>query len=103
MYITDSVTGGDDYGTATAIVLNDKDGNPINGTINASSIPFTFAYDTNTQGGRSVFTSPGGDVPVTVVAGNIGVAKPVVTTGTISRTKGISISLVAEQDRAYTP
>lgn len=103
MYITDSVTGGDDYGTATAIVLNDKDGNPITGTINASSIAFTFAYDTNTQGGRSVFTSPSGDVPVTVVAGNKGVAKPVVTTGTITRTKGISISLVAEQDRAYTP
>lgn len=101
MYITDSVTGTDDYGTATAITLNDKDGNPIAGTITGSSIGFTFAYDTNTQGGRSVFTSPGGDVPVTVVAGNKGVAKPVVATGTISRSKGISISLVAEQDRAY--
>lgn len=101
MYITDSVTGTDDYGTATAITLNDKDGNPIAGTIDASTKNFTFAYDTNTQGGRSVFTSPGGDVGVTVVAGNKGVAKPVVVTGTITRSKGISISLVAEQDRAY--
>ena len=101
MYITDSVTGTDDYGTATAITVNDKDGNPIAGTITGASIGFTFAYDTNTQGGRSVFTSPGGDVPVTVVAGNKGLAKPVVATGTISRSKGIVIGLVAEQDRAY--
>jgi hypothetical protein len=101
MYITDSVVGTDDYGTATAITVNDKDGNPIAGTISASSIGFTFAYDTNTQGGRSVFTSPGGDVGVTVVAGNKGVAKPVVATGTITRSKGIVIGLVAEQDRAY--
>lgn len=101
MYITDSVTGDDDYGTSTAITVNDKDGNPIAGTIDAASKPFTFAYDTNTQGGRSVFTSPAGDVPVTVVAGNKGVAKPVVATGVISRSKGIVIGLVAEQDRAY--
>lgn len=101
MYITDSVTGADDYGTAAAITLNDKDGNPITGTITSGEINFTFAYDTNTQGGRSVFTSPGGNVGVTVVAGNKGVAKPVVATGTIDRSKSIVIGLVAEQDRAY--
>jgi hypothetical protein len=101
MYITDSVTGSDDYGTATAITLNDKDGDPITGTISGSSIAFSFAYDTNTQGGRSVFTSPGGDVNVTVVAGNAGAAKPVVATGTISKSKSISLTLTAEADRAY--
>lgn len=101
MYITDSVTGALDYGTSNAITVNDKDGNPIAGTITGAEINFTFAYDSNTQGGRSVFTSPGGDVPVTVVAGNKGVAKPVVATGVISRSKGIVIGLVAEQDRAY--
>lgn len=101
MYVTDSVTGADDYGTATAITVNDKDGAAITGTISGAAQSFTFAYDTNVQGGRSVFTSPGGDMPVTVVAGNKGVAKPVVATGIISRSKGISISLVAEQDRAY--
>lgn len=101
MYITNSVTGADDYGTATAITLNDKDGAPITGTITGSTINFSFAYDTNVQGGRSVFTSPGGDVPVTIVAGNAGNAKPVVATGTISRSKSISITLTAEADRAY--
>lgn len=103
MYITDSVTGPDDYGTANAITVNDKDGNPIAGVINAATKSFTFAYDTNTQGGRSVFTSPAGDVPVTVVAGNKGVAKPVVASGVISKSKGLVFALVAEQDRAYTP
>jgi hypothetical protein len=38
---------------------------------------------------------------VTVVAGNPGKAKPVVATGTISASKSISISLVAETDRSY--
>jgi hypothetical protein len=95
------VTGTDDYGTSTAITVNDKDGNPIAGTITGGEINFTFAYDTNTQGGRSVFASPGGDVNVTVVAGNKGVAKPVVATGVINRTKSIVVGLVAEQDRAY--
>jgi len=103
MYITDSVTGTDDYGSANAITVNDKDGNPIAGTITGSEINFTFAYDTNTQGGRSVFTAPGGNVAVTVVAGNKGVAKPVVATGVIDRSKSVVVGLVAEQDRAYTP
>jgi hypothetical protein len=101
MYITNSVTGSDDYGTATAITLEDKDAVEIAGTISGSTVNFSFAYDTNTQGGRSVFTSPGGDVPVTVVAGNAGNAKPVVATGTITKSKTISITLTAEADRAY--
>lgn len=96
MYFTD-LAGSNDYGSATAITVNDKDGNPIQGTITGSSIAFTFDYDGNTQGGRT----PGTDAAVTVVAGNPGSAKPVVATGTLSRSKGISIALVAEQDRAY--
>jgi hypothetical protein len=38
---------------------------------------------------------------VTVVAGNKGIAKPVVQTGVIGRSKSNPISLSAEQDRAY--
>lgn len=101
MYITDSVTGSDDYGTTNAIVLEDKDGVDIAGTISSGAIAFSFAYDTNTQGGRSIFTSPNGDVPVTVIAGNAGNAKPVVATGIITKSKSISITLTAEADRAY--
>jgi hypothetical protein len=102
MYFTNDDAGdnaGDDYGTANAITVNDKDTNPIAGSISSGSISFSYDYDGNVQRGTG---SDGEDAPVTVVAGNKGIAKPVVATGTISRSKGISISLVAEQDRAYT-
>jgi hypothetical protein len=96
MYFTD-LTGSNDYGTATAITVNDASSTGIFGTISSSSIPFTFAYDSNVQGGRTAAT----DADVTVVAGNAGSAKPVVTNFTITRATGQGISLVAEQDRAY--
>lgn len=96
MYFTD-LAGSNDYGLTGAITVNDKDGNPIQGTISGASIAFTFDYDGNVQGSRT----PGTDANVTIVAGNPGSAKPVVATGVLSRSKSISISLVAEQDRAY--
>jgi len=96
MYFTD-LTGSSDYGLTGAITVEDADGNPITGSIGSSTIAFTFDYDGNDQGSRT----PGTDADITIVAGNPGSAKPVVATGTITRSKGISISLVAEQDRAY--
>lgn len=94
-YHKDTVTG--DYGTATAIVVNDKDGLPIQGTITGSSIAFTFDYDANVQGGRTAGT----DADIVIVAGNKGSAKPVVVQGTITRSKGLSFGCVSEVDRAY--
>lgn len=84
------------YGTAGAITVNDKDGNPIQGTISGASVNWSFDYDNNAQGHTA-----GTNLTVTVVAGNKGVAKPVVATYTITRSKGQGISLVAEQDRGY--
>jgi hypothetical protein len=103
VYITDSIVGGDDYGTATAIVLQDNASTPANieGTINAASLSFNIDYDNNTQGGRSDFSAATGQIDITVVAGNKGVAKPVVATGTIERSKSNVVTLTAEQDRAY--
>lgn len=101
MYFTNDDAGanaGNDYGTSGAITVNDKDSNPIAGTISSASISFTYAYDSNTQRGSG---SDGDDAPVTIVAGNKGVAKPVVATGTISRSKGLTFTMTAEQDRAY--
>ena len=95
MYHADTVTG--DYGTANAIIVKDGSNNDIAGTISSGSIGFTFDYDGNNQGGRT----PGTDAPVVIFALNKGVSKPVVATGTISRAKGLSFSLVAEADRAY--
>jgi hypothetical protein len=93
---------GRDYGTATAITVKDKNTTDISGTINAGTINFTFDYDGNAQRGNTPpNTSPAGDAQVVVVAGNAGSAKPVVATGTITRSKSVSITLTAETDRAY--
>lgn len=99
MYFTALPGSGDDYGEASAVTVNNASSVAITGTITGSSIPFTFAYDTNTQGGRTAAT----DAAVTIVAGNAGSAKPVVLNYTITRTTGQNITMIAEQDRAYTP
>ena len=96
MYYT-TTPGGDDFGEGTAIIVKDKDGTDITGTISGASIPFTFDYSTNTQGGYSGST----DRDVTLVWGNPGSAKPGVSTGTITQSKGIAISAVAESDPSY--
>ena len=96
MYFTD-LAGVNDYGNTNAITVNNADGNGIFGIIGAAAIPFNFDYDGNNQGSRT----PGTDAQVTIVAGNAGSAKPVVTTYTITRATGQGISLVAENDRAY--
>lgn len=96
MYFTD-LAGSADYGLTGAITVQDATPADIQGTISGSSIPFTFAYDSNVQGGRTAGT----DALVTVVAGNAGSAKPVVTNYTITRATGQNITLTAEQDRAY--
>ena len=98
MYFTD-LSGVADYGLAGAVTVNNASGTGIFGTITSGAIPFNFAYDSNTQGGRTAGT----DAQVTIVAGNAGSAKPVVTTYTITKSTGQGISLVAENDRAYTP
>lgn len=96
MYFTD-LAGSADYGLTGAITVQNASSADIQGTISGASIAFTFAYDSNTQGGRTAGT----DAVVTVVAGNAGSAKPVVTQYTITRATGQNITLTAEQDRAY--
>lgn len=96
MYFTSNPSG--NYGQATAVTVNDANGIPIAGSISGSVINFTYDWTGNTQGGRT----GGTDASVTIVAGNAGKAKPVVATGVLGQSKSISISLVAETDRAYT-
>lgn len=88
---------GNDYGEAGAVTVNDATGTPITGTIASGSIPFTYDYDGNTQAGFA----GGTDRPVTLIGIRPGYGKFVVATGTLTRSKGIALSLVAEQDRAY--
>jgi hypothetical protein len=87
----------DDYGQAGAITVNNAAGQPITGVISSGTISFTYDYDGNTQGG---FT-PGTDRAVVLIGIKPGSGKFVSATGTLSRSKSISLSLVAEQDRVY--
>jgi hypothetical protein len=99
MYFTTLPGASNDYGESGAVTVDDSALADIAGVISGGAIPFTFDYDGNVQGGRT----PAVDAAVTVIAGNPGSAKPVVATGLLTRSKGISITLTAEQDRAYIP
>jgi hypothetical protein len=88
---------GNDYGESGAITVNNASGSPITGTISSSSISFDYDYDGNVQGGFS----GGTDRPVTLVGVRPGSGKFVAATGSLTRSKGISLSLVAEADRVY--
>ena len=86
-----------DYGESGAVTVNNTLGTPITGTISSASIGFDFDYDGNVQGGRTAGTDAG----VTLIGVKPGSGKFVVATGTLSRSKAISLSLVAEADRVY--
>ena len=87
---------GNDYGEAGAITVNNAAGTPITGTISSGSIGFDFDYDSDAAGGTA-----GTDKAVTLIGIRPGFGKFAVATGTLSRSKGISLSLVGEQDRVY--
>lgn len=95
MYTTGPGTD-DDYGEAGAITVNDSAGNPITGAISSGSIEFDFDYDNDTAGGTA-----GTDKAVTLIGINPGSSKFAVATGTLSKSKAISLSLTGEQDRSY--
>jgi hypothetical protein len=86
----------DDFGESGAITVNDATATPITGTISASSIAFTFDYDGDSAGGTA-----GTDKPVVLIGIKPGSGKYVAATGTLTRSKAIALSLVAEADRVY--
>ena len=88
---------GNDFGEAGAITVKNSANADITGTISASSIGFDFDYDGSTAGGTA-----GTDKAVTLIGIKPGTGKYAVATGTLTRSKGISLSLVAETDRVYS-
>lgn len=88
---------GNDFGESGAVTVNDASGTPITGTISGPSISFTFDYDGNVQGGRTAGT----DAAVTLIGIRPGSGKYVAASGTLTRSKSIALSLVAETDRVY--
>ncbi len=96
MMYTTGPGAGDNYGEAGAITINDANGAPITGVITASEISFTFDYDGDTAGGAA-----GTDKAFTLIGVTPGASKFAVATGLLTKSKAISVGLVAETDRAY--
>ena len=96
MMYTAPAGAGNDYGEAGAITVLDSLSSPITGTISTAEIGFDFDYDGDALGGTA-----GTDKAVTLIGIRPNSSKFAVATGTISRSKGLSLSLVAETDRAY--
>lgn len=95
---TNGPGAGDDYAEAGAITVLKADGvTEIAGTISAASIDFDFDYDNSTAGGPA-----GTNKAVTLIGIRPGFGKFAMATGTLTRSKAISLSLVAEQDRVYS-
>lgn len=95
-----TATTGDEYGTSGAILVNDASGNPITGNVSgAASISFTFAYDSNVQGGRTAGTDAA--VVAVVLGGSVNGAQFASSTGTIARSTTNVISVSAALDRVY--
>ena len=96
LFYTSPAGAGNDYGEAGAITVLDASDNPIAGTISSGSINFTFDYDGDTAGGTAAT-----DKAVTLIGIRPNSSKFAVGTGTLTRSKSIVLSLVAEADRAY--
>lgn len=96
MYFTNA--GGNLFDSANAIIVKNNATTDITGQITASSIAFDFDYDGNVQGGRTAGT----DAAVSIVAQGLPGATWVLTTFTITRSTGQSITINADDERNYS-
>lgn len=97
MFFTTLPGASNDFGESGAVLVQNSSAVDITGSVTGASIPFSFAYDSNVQGGRTAGT----DAAVTVVAIGANTAQYVSTTATITRTTGQNISLTASLERNY--
>jgi hypothetical protein len=88
---------GNDWGEASAVVVDDADDVDMTGAVSGATIVHTFDYDGNVQGGRTAAT----DADIIVVAIGLSTGQYVRATGTIQRSTSNSISLVAPLERTY--
>jgi hypothetical protein len=95
--------GGNLFGTANAIIVNDADDIPMQGDVNPAwptkraSVSHTFNYDSNVQGGRTA----GVDAAITVVGIGLTTSQYVLATGNIARSVANSTTLTATLERNY--
>ena len=103
---------GRDFGTTTAIMVKDKDGADMTGSVNPAwptkrtSVSHTYNYDSNDQRGAGTYNSGGGssgtDAPITVVGIGLITGQYVRSTGTIARSTANSVSLISSLERNYS-
>jgi len=101
VYFTSIASGpeaGKDYDTVDAIIVNDNDGNPLTGSVTASSFSFTYDYDNNVQRGDLY---SGSNAPITVVALGLTSAQWISAEFTITQATGLSFPVNAAQERNY--
>jgi len=86
------------YNSDDAIVVNDADGNPLQGAISGATLAEDFAYTTNVQGGRTAST----DALIVIRAGGLETAQftPDVL-GTITQATGLTFDVSSALERNY--
>lgn len=96
MYFTTNPGG--NFGSSSAVIVQDNNSANITGLINGqSSAAFTFAYDSNVQGGRTAAT----DATITVVALGLSGAQYTSTSATIARSVSNVVSMTSSLERNY--
>lgn len=95
MYFTSTPSG--NFDSSSAVIVKNNSDADITGQITAASIAFDFDYDNNVQGGRTAGT----DAAVSIVAQGLPGATWVLTTFTITRATGQSITINADDERNY--
>jgi hypothetical protein len=89
---------GDDWGEATAILVEDSTFLEMSGSISTAQLTKSYDFDGNTQGGRVPPAVPA----ITAVAIGLNKGQYVRATGTIARSKSNSVALVAPLERNYS-
>ena len=96
--------GGNQFGTANAIIVDDADGIDMAGNVNPAwptkraFVSHTFNYDSNVQGGRTA----GQDAAITVVGIGLTSSQYVLATGNIARSVANSVTLTSSLERNYS-
>lgn len=104
------------YGSATAVIVKDKDGTDMAGDVNPSwptkraSVTHTYNYDSNNQRGGGTYNNgvgtptdtAGTDAPVTVVAIGLNTGQFVSATTSIGRNTANNVTLTASLERNYS-
>jgi len=96
VYYTTNPSG--NYGTASGVLVNDRNSIPITGVYNGTSRSFDYAYDSNTQGGRTAGTN----AACTLVGIGLSGGQFATVDFTITRAQGISVLLSPSQERNYS-